>query len=43
MNANVNRVQELRRSNAASAVPARKVRRQRTRAASKRAAIREHS
>lgn len=39
----VERVQGLRRSNAATAIPSGKVRRQRTRAAAKRAAIREHS
>lgn len=43
MNTNVTRVQELRRSNAASAIPSRKIKRQRTRASAKRAAIREHS
>lgn len=41
--ANVRRVQELRRGNAATAVPAGKVRRQRTRKARKSAAIREYS
>jgi len=39
----VARVQDLRRSNAATAIPARKVRRQNTRGAQRRAAIREHS
>lgn len=40
---NVRRVQELRRSNAATAIPNRKVRRQGSRGAARRAAIREHS
>jgi hypothetical protein len=40
---NVKRVQELRRSNAATAIPARKMRRQGSRGSAKRAAIREHS
>lgn len=40
---NVRRVQELRRSNAARPIPARRARRQSTRANAKRAAIREHS
>jgi hypothetical protein len=43
MNAKVAAVQELRRSNAAGAIPARKVRRQGTRANARRAAVREWS